>query len=211
MNIVRAAVVSENKDIIRFFSLELQMIDIAVDIYTPDQRLTSDYDLVIVDTDTALNGYTIGTGVIVRVSSNVAQVRGCADPYMIPWPVSIERIHEICLGLIHGGGIQQNIARVFADISNIVYVSDEHERVISIDDIKIKLSVSEYRLLERLCMAHGDTVSREEIMEILGAQDGNISDVYICRLRKKLETPLGRKLIFTERNVGYRTSLVWGK
>ena len=211
MNIVRAAVVSENKDIIRFFSLELQMIDVAVDIYTPDQRLTSDYDLVIVDTDTALNGYTIGTGVIVRVSSNVAQVRGCADPYMIPWPVSIERIHEICLGLIHGGGIQQNIARVFADISNIVYVSDEHERVISIDDIKIKLSVSEYRLLERLCMAHGDTVSREEIMEILGAQDGNISDVYICRLRKKLETPLGRKLIFTERNVGYRTSLVWGK
>ena len=130
---------------------------------------------------------------------------------MIPWPVSIERIHEICLGLIHGGGIQQNIARVFADTSNIVYVSDEHERVISIDDIKIKLSVSEYRLLERLCMAHGDTVSREEIMEILGAQDGNISDVYICRLRKKLETPLGRKLIFTERNVGYRTSLVWGK
>ena len=211
MNIVRAAVVSENKDIIRFFSLELQMIDVAVDIYTPDQRLTSDYDLVIVDTDTALNGYTIGTGVIVRVSSNVAQVRGCADPYMIPWPVSIERIHEICLGLIHGGGIQQNIARVFADISNIVYVSDEHERVISIDDMKIKLSVSEYRLLERLCMAHGDTVSREEIMEILGAQDGNISDVYICRLRKKLETPLGRKLIFTERNVGYRTSLVWGK
>ena len=211
MNIVRAAVVSENKDIIRFFSLELQMIDVAVDIYTPDQRLTSDYDLVIVDTDTALNGYTIGTGVIVRVSSNVAQVRGCADPYMIPWPVSIERIHEICLGLIHGGGIQQNIARVFADISNIVYVSDEHERVISIDDIKIKLSVSEYRLLERLCMAHGETVSREEIMEILGAQDGNISDVYICRLRKKLETPLGRKLIFTERNVGYRTSLVWGK
>ena len=211
MNIVRAAVVSENKDIIRFFSLELQMIDVAVDIYTPDQRLTSDYDLVIVDTDTALNGYTIGTGVIVRVSSNVEQVQGCADPYMIPWPVSIERIHEICLGLIHGGGIQQNIARVFADISNIVYVSDEHERVISIDDIKIKLSVSEYRLLERLCMAHGDTVSREEIMEILGAQDGNISDVYICRLRKKLETPLGRKLIFTERNVGYRTSLVWGK
>ena len=211
MNIVRAAVVSENKDIIRFFSLELQMIDVAVDIYTPDQRLTSDYDLVIVDTDTALNGYTIGTGVIVRVSSNVAQVQGCADPYMIPWPVSLERIHEICLGIIHGGGIQQNIARVFADISNIVYVSDEHERVISIDDIKIKLSVSEYRLLERLCMAHGDTVSREEIMEILGAQDGNISDVYICRLRKKLETPLGRKLIFTERNVGYRTSLVWGK
>ena len=32
MNIVRAAVVSENKDIIRFFSLELQMIDVAVDI-----------------------------------------------------------------------------------------------------------------------------------------------------------------------------------
>ena len=29
MNIVRAAVVSENKDIIRFFSLELQMIDVA--------------------------------------------------------------------------------------------------------------------------------------------------------------------------------------
>ena len=56
-------------------------------------------------------------------------------------------------------------------------------------------------------MANGEIISRERIMGLLGADDGNISDVYICHLRKKLDEKLGRKLIITERGKGYRTNL----
>ena len=44
-------------------------------------------------------------------------------------------------------------------------------------------------------------------MELLEASDGNISDVYICRLRKKLEGNTKQRLIFTDRGEGYRTVL----
>ena len=71
----------------------------------------------------------------------------------------------------------------------------------------IRLTKSEFNILEALCGANGQTVPREKIMEILGAENGNISDVYVCRLRQKLEVSEGKRLIFTERGKGYRTTL----
>ena len=70
----------------------------------------------------------------------------------------------------------------------------------------ISLSDYEMRLLVRLCRNNDEAVSREELNLLLGAESGNIADVYICRLRKKLEEGDGKRVIFTVRSKGYRIS-----
>lgn len=67
----------------------------------------------------------------------------------------------------------------------------------------IALTDSEYKVLALLCDKRGETVSRGEISALLGATDGNISDVYICMLRRKIDNRLGIKLIYTVRGEGY--------
>ena len=67
----------------------------------------------------------------------------------------------------------------------------------------IALTDSEYKVLSLLCDRRGETVSRSEISETLEATDGNICDVYICMLRRKIDNRLGIKLIYTVRGEGY--------
>lgn len=72
---------------------------------------------------------------------------------------------------------------------------------------KIKLSEGELAVLRTLACTDG-CVSRDEISVALGHKAdenvGNLTDVYICRLREKLEKPIGYRLITTVRGVGYR-------
>jgi DNA-binding response OmpR family regulator len=76
-----------------------------------------------------------------------------------------------------------------------------------VDDRLIELTAREYALLEYLCRQHGTVVSREEIAERVwdGRYDpcSNVIDVYVQRLRRKLDT--GRdSFIRTRRGAGYQ-------
>ena len=63
----------------------------------------------------------------------------------------------------------------------------------------------EYRLLERLGEGSDNSVvPREEVMALFGAEKGNIADVYVSRLRKKLEDPSCPRIIETVRGKGYK-------
>lgn len=68
---------------------------------------------------------------------------------------------------------------------------------------EVLLSDNEYRVLEFLCARRGTLVLREEIDSLLSVEGGNMSDVYICHLRRKLDNKLGLKLICTVRGKGY--------
>ena len=89
-----------------------------------------------------------------------------------------------------------------------VYVIDPEAGTVQTENALVKLTKTEFLLLETLCAAEGEPIGRERIAEILGESDGNKVDVYICRLRKKLETPSGRRTIVTCRGRGYSTTLV---
>jgi DNA-binding response OmpR family regulator len=65
------------------------------------------------------------------------------------------------------------------------------------------LSDNEYKVLSVLCENRGEAVPREEICSLLGVTDGNMGDVYICHLRRKIDNKLGLKLIYTVRGKGY--------
>ena len=70
-------------------------------------------------------------------------------------------------------------------------------------DTKISLSENEYKVLKELCEHRGEIVEREKIYDILGVTGGNMGDVYICHLRRKIDNKLGLKLIYTVRGKGY--------
>ena len=71
----------------------------------------------------------------------------------------------------------------------------------------IQLSAKEYAILEYLAVNHGRVISRTEFSEHVYDMnfdlDSNIIDVYINRLRKKIDKGRHRKLIHTERGAGY--------
>ena len=77
---------------------------------------------------------------------------------------------------------------------------------VRIGKTEIKLSPDEATVLKALSKAEG-YVSRDDLNRLLGHEDkcGNLVDVYICRLRKKLEKVLGYRVISTVRGVGYKS------
>lgn len=70
-------------------------------------------------------------------------------------------------------------------------------------DEVIPLSENEYKVLSLLCQNRGEAVNRETIDMLLGADESNMGDVYVCHLRKKIDHKLGLKLIYTIRGKGY--------
>ena len=48
------------------------------------------------------------------------------------------------------------------------------------------------------------TMRKEELQKLFGNDSSNICDVYICKLRKKLEEASNQKLILTVREKGYK-------
>jgi DNA-binding response OmpR family regulator len=75
---------------------------------------------------------------------------------------------------------------------------------------RIALTAMEYRVLEYLALSRGALVSKEELLEHLydfnWERFGNVIEVYISGLRRKLESVAGERLIQTVRGLGYSLS-----
>ncbi len=71
----------------------------------------------------------------------------------------------------------------------------------------VSLTAKEYALLEFLVLNEGRVVGREQIAQHVWDESfdplSNVIDVYIKRLRTKLESGAGRRLIHTRRGEGY--------
>jgi two-component system OmpR family response regulator len=70
----------------------------------------------------------------------------------------------------------------------------------------LALTPAEQTILEYLYARRGEAVPRAELAPLLEG-GGNSVDVYICKLRAKIEKPLGRRMIVTVRGVGYRLEI----
>ncbi len=80
---------------------------------------------------------------------------------------------------------------------------DDSAALVSVGSHRVPLTPAESVLLRLLLDRRGEAVSRKELDALLGG-GGNSVEVYICRLRRKIEKPLGRRLIHTVRGHGYR-------
>jgi two-component system copper resistance phosphate regulon response regulator CusR len=74
-------------------------------------------------------------------------------------------------------------------------------------DRSISLTAKEYALLEFFVLREGNLLSREEIAEHVWDENfdafSNVIDVYVRRLRKKIDEGFGLPLIHTRRGEGY--------
>jgi len=84
-------------------------------------------------------------------------------------------------------------------------------RDVQVNGKRIVLTAMEYRVLEYLAMRRGALVSKEELLEHLYDYNwekfGNVIEVYISGLRRKIEGVAGEKLIQTVRGLGYTLRL----
>ncbi len=74
---------------------------------------------------------------------------------------------------------------------------------LSVGGHTVQLTPAEWAILACLHARRGETVGREELATLLQG-GGNSVDVYVCHLRRKIEKPLGRRMIETVRGKGYR-------
>jgi DNA-binding response OmpR family regulator len=80
-------------------------------------------------------------------------------------------------------------------------------RRVQVNGTRISLTAMEYRVLEYLALRRGALVPKMELLEHLYDYNwekfGNVIEVYISGLRRKIDTVAGEKLIQTVRGLGY--------
>ena len=91
---------------------------------------------------------------------------------------------------------------------------DTAARVVSLNGSEVRLTSYEYRTLEYLMLNAGKTISKAELTEHLYHQDydrdSNVLEVFIRRLRQKLDPDQTLQPITTVRGLGYRFALESG-
>ena len=82
---------------------------------------------------------------------------------------------------------------------------------LTVNDENVELTAYEYKMLEYLMLHPGQVISKAELTEHLYAQDydrdSNVLEVFVRRLRQKLDPQQTLKPIETVRGQGYRFSL----
>jgi len=90
-------------------------------------------------------------------------------------------------------------------------VLDMGRQEVRVDDSPVELTSFEYKIIEYLMLRAGQVISKTELTERLYDQDferdSNVIEVFIGRLRKKLDPENALKPIETLRGRGYRFAL----
>ena len=141
--------------------------------------------------------------------------------------------HQSCLDLLEAGAddymtkpfnSEELLARMRANIrrasgygENIIrsgtFSLDLKRQLVKVEDQDLNLTRKEFEILHLMVLQKGGVISKEAFLDHLyGGMDEpeiKIIDVFICKLRKKLEEAMnGRKLIETVWGRGYRVNLL---
>ena len=187
------AIVSGNKVISEFLSLEAQSCGCSSNIMTRLPVSFVDYDVIIVDDDGSFRIPENTDGIYKIIHSGE---QNGENTFL--WPVPVAEIRSI-----YEGYVAEAHARIFDAEDDVLYLSGFEEKAVVYRNRRIALTDGEWRVMSCLGSADGNAVSREKLMSLFDAVDGNIADVYICHLRRKLETPFGVRFIKTVRGKGY--------
>jgi two-component system, OmpR family, copper resistance phosphate regulon response regulator CusR len=194
-------------------------VDIAVDGESAIfQTATTDYDAVVLDVMLPLkDGFAVcrairATGsavpiLIVTARDAVeARIEGLdcgADDYLVK-PFDFGELLARLRALVRRGG--QPLLPERLSVGSLVV--DTRRRDVRVRNRQVSLTAKEYAFLEYLVRRAGDVVTRAEIAEHVWDEYydpmSNIVDVYVQRLRRKLDRIGSESLIRTRRGEGYQ-------
>jgi two-component system copper resistance phosphate regulon response regulator CusR len=180
------------------------------------QASVNDYDLVILDVMLPLKdgfevcrelraeGLTIPILMLTArdaVQDRIAGLDSGADDYLTK-PFDFHELLARLRALLRRGPALRSETIDIADLS-----IDTRARQVRRGSRQIELTAKEYALLEYLARRAGEVVSRAEIAEHVWEENfdpfSNLIEVYVQRLRRKIDEGYALKLLRTRRGEGY--------
>ena len=199
----KVAIISGNKILARFFELEAYSVGLETYVTEKDTKSIENTVVTVIDIDTVKRVPNFDARNTVIVSEKGSFPDFSKNALCLAWPASVERVRKIYEDAIYG--VRENATAVMDNTDDdVVYFFKNESNTVRYREKQIFLSESESKILLALCKSSPEPVSREMLGDLLESGQGNIVDVYVCKLRKKLEEPFSRKLIFTVRNKGYK-------
>lgn len=136
------------------------------------------------------------------VEDRVAGLDSGADDYLVK-PFALAELHARLRSLVRRGRPERpTVLRV----GSLRLDPSRHE--VHRAESRVELSAKEFALLEALMQRPGEVLTRLELIEqawdFAYENRSNVVDVYIRRLRRKLDEPFGTTSLETVRSVGYR-------
>jgi two-component system, OmpR family, response regulator len=136
------------------------------------------------------------------VDDRVAGLDSGADDYLVK-PFALAELHARLRSLVRRGRPERPTVLRVGDLS-----LDPARREVRRGDVPIDLSAKEFALLEALMRRPGEVLTRLELIEqawdLAYETQSNVIDVYIGRLRRKLDEPFAADSLETVRGAGYR-------
>lgn len=195
------AIVSRDAELSKLIALEAELCGCSYRILSRIPADISGYKMIFIDTGTVEIQEALEGSSVFLVSVDSDSIPSYARyGAVLRYPLLLTELRNV----IFGAGIRGEAADREKMHTSVIY-ADKERREIELEGRKAVLSENEFAVLSALCLASGKAVSRAELDELLGVSEGNMSDVYICRLRKKLEELSTQKVIYTVRGIGYRT------
>jgi two-component system, OmpR family, response regulator PhoP len=137
-----------------------------------------------------------------RWQDKVEALKLGADDYVVK-PFNVEELLARVDALLRRAGGWAQSELVCGPI-----VLDTRTQEVKVNDAKLELTSFEYKLLEYLMLHAGEVLSKTQITEALYSEDferdSNVIEVFIGRLRRKLDPENAYKPIETLRGRGYR-------
>ena len=136
------------------------------------------------------------------VADRVEGLDSGADDYLVK-PFALAELHARLRSLTRRGSPQRPATIQIGDLK-----LDPARREVKRGGTEIDLSAKEFAILETLMRRPGEVLSRFDLLEhawdIAYDARSNVVDVYVRRLREKVDRPFGRSSIQTVRGAGYR-------
>lgn len=223
---MRILVVEDERDLAEVLRQGLTEERYAVDVaFDGEEGLFQaqlyDYDLIVLDVLLpGLNGFRLlhelraggcVTPVLLLTAKDASadKVRGLdggADDYLTK-PFRFDELLARIRALLRRG--RQAAQRVL-QVDDLLI--DLHARHVTRSGYPISLTAKEYEILEYLACQAGRVVTRTELSEHVWAgdfdSDSNVIDVFLYRLRRKIDPKPLPKLLHTVRGVGYVLKLL---